>query len=66
MMKRVAHTQDISLGKPAKAQLARKVTSPEQAFETMKGKTFVVETKFDGAPCSCSTHAPASSSLCPV
>jgi len=40
--------QDITVGKPAKAQLARPVTGPEEAFKRMSGKQFVVETKFDG------------------
>lgn len=42
--------QDLTLGKPAKAQLAKPVRSPEEAYQLMKGKHFVVETKFDGAP----------------
>ena len=42
--------QDITLGKPAKAQLAKPVDGPEKAYHTMKGNEFVVETKFDGAP----------------
>ena len=56
------HAQDITLGKPAKAQLAKKVDSPEQAFALMKGKAFVVETKFDGrrpgCTCTLTTAAP--------
>ena len=45
--------QDISLGKPAKAQLAKSVRGPEEAYQLMKGKQFVVETKFDGPPAVC-------------
>ena len=44
------YEQDITVGNPAKAQLARAVRNPEEAFNTMKGSFFVVETKFDGAP----------------
>ena len=40
--------QDITVGNPAKAQLARAVRNPEEAFNIMKGNFFVVETKFDG------------------
>ena len=40
--------QDITVGNPAKAQLARAVRSAEEAFNVMKGNFFVVETKFDG------------------
>ena len=40
--------QDITVGNPAKAQLARAVRNPEEAFNLMKGNFFVVETKFDG------------------
>ena len=36
------------MGNPAKAQLARAVRNPEEAFNTMRGSFFVVETKFDG------------------
>lgn len=36
------------MGNPAKAQLARAVRNPEEAFNLMKGSFFVVETKFDG------------------
>ena len=36
------------MGNPAKAQLARAVRSPEEAFNLMKGAFFIVETKFDG------------------
>ena len=45
----VPQLQDITVGNPAKAQLARAVRSPEEAFNIMKGNFFVVETKFDGA-----------------
>ena len=38
------------MGNPAKAQLARAVRNPEEAFNTMRGSFFVVETKFDGEP----------------
>ena len=47
---RVPQLQDITVGNPAKAQLARAVRGPEEAFNIMKGNFFVVETKFDGAP----------------
>jgi hypothetical protein len=47
---RVPQLQDITVGNPAKAQLARAVRGPEDAFNIMKGNFFVVETKFDGAP----------------
>ena len=40
--------QDITVGNPAKAQLARAMRNPEEAFNLMKGSFFVVETKFDG------------------
>lgn len=44
--------QDITVGKPAKTQLARAVRGPEEAYNIMKGRPFVVETKFDGASLS--------------
>jgi len=44
--------QDITVGNPAKAQLARAVRNPEEAFNIMRGSFFVVETKFDGRPAS--------------
>lgn len=43
--------QDIKVGKPAKPQLARAVKGPEEAYNIMKGRPFVVETKFDGRLC---------------
>lgn len=36
-------------GRPVRSQLASAAKSPEEAFRRMKNKTFVVETKFDGA-----------------
>lgn len=36
------------MGKAAKPQLARAVKGPEEAYNIMKGRNFVVETKFDG------------------
>ena len=47
---RLPRLQDITVGNPAKAQLARAMRGPEEAFNIMKGNFFVVETKFDGAP----------------
>ncbi len=44
--------QDVEPGRPVRSQLASAAKSPEEAFRRMKNKTFVVETKFDGAPFS--------------
>lgn len=41
------------MGKPAKPQLARAVKGPEEAYNIMKGRNFVVETKFDGRALLC-------------
>lgn len=35
-------------GKPARPQLADSAKSAEEAMKHMKGRPFVVETKFDG------------------
>lgn len=52
------------MGNPAKAQLARAVRSPEEAFNLMKGKFFVVETKFDGRPATSLASHPSSALFC--
>ena len=54
-----SHRQDITVGNPAKAQLARAVRNPEEAFNTMRGSFFVVETKFDGGLLLLIAPAPA-------
>lgn len=54
--------QDIKVGKPAKPQLARAVKGPEEAYNIMKGRPFVVETKFDGEPSCTEDHLERTSS----
>ena len=43
-----AFPQDVVVGKPVRPQLAKAATDPQQALDAMKGKPFLLETKFDG------------------
>ena len=40
--------QDITPGISPKFQLCKRVNSVQEAFAAIKGKAFIVETKFDG------------------
>ena len=51
MVTQVARAQDITIGKPISAQLAKAVFTPQQALDAMKGRPFFLETKFDGEMC---------------
>lgn len=42
------HVQDIEPGRPVRPQLAGSVYSAKEAFARMKGRPFVIDTKFDG------------------
>lgn len=41
-------SQDVEPGQPVRAQLAATMNGVKQIFQKVKGKAFVVETKFDG------------------
>ena len=59
-MTEVACAQDVTVGKPVSAQLAKAVFTPQQAVDAMKGRPFYLETKFDGEMCTaCVRHASA-------
>ena len=47
-MSHAAPLQDVVVGKPVGAQLAKPAKDPQQALDAMKGKAFLLETKFDG------------------
>ncbi len=52
--------QDVTVGKPVSARLAKAVFTPQQAVEAMKGRPSFLETKFDGEMCTaCVRHASA-------
>lgn len=44
----VAAIQEIEPGQPVRPQLATAVQSPKDAFAKLKGRAYIVETKFDG------------------
>ena len=43
--------QDVVVGKPVRPQLAKAAKGPQEALDAMKGKPFLLETKFDGEVC---------------
>ena len=43
--------QDVVVGKSVQPQLAKAAKDPQQALDAMKGKPFLLETKFDGEMC---------------
>jgi ATP-dependent DNA ligase len=40
--------QDVVVGKPIRPHLAKAAKDPQEALDSMKGKPFLLETKFDG------------------
>ena len=44
----LAAAQDVVVGKPVRPQLAKAAKDPQEALDGMKGKPFLLETKFDG------------------
>ncbi len=43
-----SRAQDINVGRPICPQLAKTVFTPQEAIDVMKGRPFLLETKFDG------------------
>lgn len=56
--------QDVEPGQPVRAQLAATMGSIKQISQKMKGKVFVIETKFDGIRCPSHLHTRQTGSHC--
>ena len=51
ILTQMARAQDVTVGKPIMPQLAKTVFTPQEAFDAVKGRPFLLETKFDGEMC---------------